>query len=58
VNGIGRALAGAAVYFLNRWPTLSVVGMRCATLALGLPLFSSVCFFGLRFVLASFGLMS
>jgi hypothetical protein len=58
VNGISRALAGAAVYTLNRWPTLSVVGLRCATVAFGLPLFSSVCFFGLRFVLASIGLMS
>ena len=58
MNEVGRVLAGAAVYFFNRWPTASVVGLRCVSLAFGLPLFSSVCFFGLRFVLASFGLMS
>jgi hypothetical protein len=58
MNGVGRVLAGAAVYFFNRWPKVSVVGLRCMSLAFGLPLFSSVCFFGLRFVLASFGLMS
>ncbi|ACD20410.1 hypothetical protein Bphyt_6078 [Paraburkholderia phytofirmans PsJN] len=58
MNGVGRVLAGAAVYFFDRWPQASAVGLRCMSLAFGLPLFSSVCFFGLRFVLASIGLTS
>jgi hypothetical protein len=49
-------VAGSLLAVLWLWSAIRLVGLRCAAVTIGLPLCSSACLLGLRFVLMAFGL--
>jgi hypothetical protein len=56
MNTIRQSVAGSLLAVLWLWSAIRLVGLRCAAVTIGLPLCSSACLLGLRFVLMAFGL--
>lgn len=56
MNRLGRRVAACLASGLRLWPSACVVGLRYGSAFMGVPLCSSVCFFGLRFILTTLGL--
>lgn len=56
MNGVRRTVAVFLSSGLRLWSLACLIGLRHGSVLLALPLCSSVCFFGLRFVLLALGL--
>jgi hypothetical protein len=55
MNAFGQAITGLVASGRRLWPSACLAGLRYGSAFLGLPLCSSVCFFGLRFILTTLG---
>ena len=56
MNGVGRSVAVLLKSGSHLWSLACQIGFRHGSMLVALPLCSSVCFFGLRFVLSVLGL--